>query len=131
MSEHTFTEWITIVMAFNVPPQVVMAYLYMRWRNVARKPWVRNMLLLVAFNALAFGLARVSSTFFLDSLLIRFMTAVYVIASGYLTTMLFWILTDLIERRLARQERVGRKEEKTSDIIRAIIDELRAVNVRT
>ncbi|MGE3467508.1 MAG: hypothetical protein AB7J13_11310 [Pyrinomonadaceae bacterium] len=129
MDDTTFAELMAIVMLLNVPPQAVAAYLFWRWRSNARRQWMRNAFLLASVIAIGFVALR-TVAFFLypDDLMLRLSTAVFYVAGSYLMITMFFVATRVMERRMAEERaKVPDECKKSSDIIEAVISEMRSM----
>lgn len=117
-----------IVMMLNVPPQVVAAYLFWRWRTHTRRVWMRNAFLTASGIAIGFVVLRLIAFFvYPDDLTLRLSTAAFYVGGSYLMIGMFFMATRVMERRM-EEERVKAlaDHKKSSDIIEALVMEMRS-----
>lgn len=87
---------------------------------------MRNSFAIVAVFTLMFVLFRVAGFVVFENLEVRLATSAFFVLGGYLMAVMFGLATRVMEKRLAEIEVVNKEKQKTSDILEAVMLELRS-----
>lgn len=135
MNETDFTTWMALIMLANTPPYAVAAYLFIRWRRMASRRWVRNSFLFASLASAGFVFLRIGAFLLLDSHELKVISSAYFVTGSYLIISMFAIATRITERRIAESNKklqaaldASIEPQKTSELLGAVISELKELD---
>ena len=131
MNESQYVYWMWTIMLLNTPPYAIACWLFLRWRRMAIRRWVRRAFLFAAAMSAGFVLFRLASFVFADSLSLRLFSSVYFVTGSYMIIGMFAIATQMTERRVAKHQKelqAALGPQKTSDMLGAVITELKELD---
>lgn len=126
MGEVEYTRLMSYLLIANIPPYIALFFLFLRWRHFARRRWVRNAFTVVSGFTILFVVFRIAGFVMFEYLEIRLATSAFFVLGGYLMAIMFGLATRVMEKRLAEMKRVDTEKQKTSDILEAVMIELRS-----